>query len=89
MVMTRADPARGRGWLTARSPRDLGRLREAQAAAEIESAGKAARAALKQFAADLALDLAAKRIQTRLDANTEAGRVDNFLTDLKQQGSKN
>jgi F-type H+-transporting ATPase subunit b len=62
---------------------------EAQAAAEIESAGKAARAALKRVAADLALDLAAQRIQSRLDANTEDGLVDNFLSDLKHQGSKN
>ena len=62
---------------------------EAQAAAEIESAGKAARAALKRYAADLSLDLASQRIQARLDANTEDGLVDNFLADLKQQGSKN
>jgi F0F1-type ATP synthase membrane subunit b/b' len=62
---------------------------EAQAAAEIESAGKAARASLKRYAADLALDLAAQRIQSRLDANTEDGLVDNFLSDLKHQGSKN
>jgi F0F1-type ATP synthase membrane subunit b/b' len=62
---------------------------EAQAAAEIESAGKAARASLKQYAADLSLDLAAQRIQARLDSNTDAGLVDNFLADLKHQGSKN
>lgn len=62
---------------------------EAQAAAEIESAGKVARASLKQYAADLALDLAAQRIQARLDSGTEAGLVDNFLADLKHQGSKN
>jgi F-type H+-transporting ATPase subunit b len=66
---------------------------EAQAAAEIESAGKAARAALKRVAADLALDLAAQRIQSRLDASSDTstadGLVDNFLSDLKHQGSKN
>jgi F-type H+-transporting ATPase subunit b len=62
---------------------------EAQAAAEIESAGKAARASLKQYAADLSLDLAAQRIQARLDSSTDAGLVDNFLADLKHQGSKN
>jgi F0F1-type ATP synthase membrane subunit b/b' len=62
---------------------------EAQAAAEIESAGKAARASLKRYAADLALDLAAQRIQSRLDQGTEDGLVDNFLSDLKHQGSKN
>jgi F0F1-type ATP synthase membrane subunit b/b' len=67
---------------------------EAQAAAEIENAGKVARASLKQYAADLSVDLAAQRIQGRLDSNTEAGLVDNFLADLKHadlkhQGSKN
>jgi F-type H+-transporting ATPase subunit b len=62
---------------------------EAQAAAEIEAAVKAARAGLKQYAADLSIDLAAQRIQARLDSSTEAGLVDNFLADLKHQGSKN
>jgi F-type H+-transporting ATPase subunit b len=62
---------------------------EAQAASEIESAGKTARASLKRYAADLALDLAAQRIHSRLDASTEDGLVDNFLSDLKRQGSKN
>jgi F0F1-type ATP synthase membrane subunit b/b' len=62
---------------------------EAQAAAEIENSGKVARASLKQYAADLALDLAAQRIKTRLDSSTEAGLVDNFVADLKHTGSKN
>jgi F-type H+-transporting ATPase subunit b len=62
---------------------------EAQAAAEIESAGKAARAGLKQYAAQLALDLAAKRIEAGLDAGSEAALADNFITDLTRQGSKN
>jgi F-type H+-transporting ATPase subunit b len=62
---------------------------EAQAASEIETAAKVARASLKQYAADLSLDLAAQRIRTRMDPGTEAGLVDNFVADLKQQGSKN
>jgi F-type H+-transporting ATPase subunit b len=67
---------------------------ETQAAAEIESAGKIARLELKKYAAELALDLAAKRIQAGLDSGTEAGLVDSFLDDLSKQelskqGSKN
>ena len=62
---------------------------EAQAAAEIESAGKIARAKLKEYAADLSLDLAAQRIKGQLDANSSAGLVDNFIADLKREVSKN
>jgi len=62
---------------------------EAQAASEIETAAKVARASLKQYAAELSLDLAAQHIRTRMDPATEAGLVDNFVADLKQQGSKN
>jgi F-type H+-transporting ATPase subunit b len=60
-----------------------------QATTEIESAGKAARRELRAYAADLALDLAAQRIRTRLDPATEAGLVDRFVGDLKRQESKN
>lgn len=62
---------------------------EAQAASEIETAAKVARASLKQYAAELSLDLAAQHIRTRMNPETEAGLVDNFLADLNQQGSKN
>ena len=62
---------------------------EAQAAAEIESAGKLARAKLKEYAADLALDLATQRIKGRMDSGASAGLVDNFIRDLKGAGSKN
>ena len=60
-----------------------------QAEQEIESAGKIATRELREYAAKLALDLAEQRIRTRLDANTEAGLVDDFTKDLQQQGSKN
>jgi F-type H+-transporting ATPase subunit b len=60
-----------------------------QAAQEIESAGSLASRELREYAAKLALDLAEQRIRTRLDANTEAGLVDDFTKDLQQQGSKN
>jgi F-type H+-transporting ATPase subunit b len=60
-----------------------------QAEQEIESAGKLATRELREYGAKLALDLAEQRIRTRLDANTEAGLVDDFTKDLQQQGSKN
>ncbi len=60
-----------------------------QAEQEIESAGKLATRELREYAAKLALDLAEQRIRTRLDANTEAGLVDDFTKDLQQQGLKN
>jgi F0F1-type ATP synthase membrane subunit b/b' len=60
-----------------------------QAQIEIESAGKAARREVRLYAANLALDLAAQRIRARLDPNTEAGLIGNFIGDLKRQESKN
>jgi F-type H+-transporting ATPase subunit b len=60
-----------------------------QAEQEIESAGNLATKQLGAYAAKLALDLAEQRIRTRLDANTEAGLIDDFTKDLQQQGSKN
>ena len=64
-----------------------------QAEYEIESAGKAARRDLKKYAAELALELAEKRIRSRLDAAAEAGLVDGFIQDLSRpgqgQGSRN
>ena len=60
-----------------------------QAEQEIESAGSLASRELREYAAKLALDLAEQRIRTRLDASTEAGLVDDFTNDLRQQGSKN
>jgi F-type H+-transporting ATPase subunit b len=62
---------------------------EDQAAVEIESATKTARRELKQYAADLALELAEQRIRARLDEPTESALVDGFVSDLSKQGSKN
>jgi F-type H+-transporting ATPase subunit b len=62
---------------------------EQQAAMEIEAAGKAARRELHAVAAKLALELAEQRIRTRLDAGSEAALVNNFLSDLAREGSKN
>jgi F-type H+-transporting ATPase subunit b len=62
---------------------------ESQAAAEIETAGKIARAKLKEYAADLSIDLAAKQIQGGMNATSGAGLIDTFLADLRAKGSKN
>ncbi len=62
---------------------------ESQAAVEIESMGKVARAKLKEYAADLSLDLAAQRIKGQLDPNASSGLVENFIADLKHEVSKN
>jgi F-type H+-transporting ATPase subunit b len=62
---------------------------EQQAQMEIESSGKTHRRELKTYAANLALDLAEQRIRARVDSTTEAGLVENFVSDLRQQESKN
>lgn len=62
---------------------------EEQVQVEKESAGKAARREVRLYAANLALDLATQRIRARLDANTEALLVDNFIGDLRREESKN
>lgn len=62
---------------------------EAQVEQEIESATKAARRNLKDYAANLALELAEQRVRTRLDGNAENNLVDGFIRDLEHQGSKN
>jgi F-type H+-transporting ATPase subunit b len=62
---------------------------EEHTALEIESAGKTARRQLREYAADLALELAEKRVRARLDGATEAALVENFVNDLARQGSKN
>ena len=79
---------------------EAARLREATAAEiarlthqgqqEIEAALKTAQRELKQYAAGLALDLAAQRVRARLDAPTEAHLVNNFVDDLaSREASKN
>lgn len=62
---------------------------EQQAEVEIESAGKAAQRELRSYAADLALDLAEQRVRGRLDNQTDAVLVDNFVADLKGRESNN
>lgn len=62
---------------------------EQQAEAEIESAGKAARRQLKDFAAELALGLAEQRLRARIDSSAESALVDDFVHSLERKGSPN
>jgi len=87
-VQSRAEMEREGARIHEEAAAHIGKLNE-QAQGEIESAGKTARRELRAYAADLALDLAAQRVRTRLDAGTEAILVDRFLGDLKRQESQN
>lgn len=60
-----------------------------QATLEIEAAGKTARRELREYAAELALDLAAQRIKQRMTPATDAALVAGFVQDLERLGSKN
>jgi F-type H+-transporting ATPase subunit b len=60
-----------------------------QAALEIEIAGRTARRELREYAADLALDLAGQRISARLGPEAEAAVFSQFVKDLERQGTKN
>ena len=62
---------------------------EAQAAVEIDTAGKTARRQLKEYAAELALGLAEERLRARMDSATESTLVTNFVHDLERQASQN
>jgi len=87
-VQSRAEMEREGQRIREEAAAHIGKLND-QAQMEIESAGKTARRELRAYAADLALDLAAQRIRTRLDAGIEAILVDRFVGDLKRQESKN
>ena len=56
---------------------------QAGAEQEIASAGKAARTELKRFAAQLAVELAEKKIRDRMTPETQSALVRSFVRDLK------
>lgn len=56
---------------------------EAHAEQEIAAAGKAARMDLKRHAAELAVDLAEKKIRARMTPDTQDALVRGFVRDLK------
>jgi F-type H+-transporting ATPase subunit b len=60
---------------------------QAQAKREIESAGKAARMDLRRYTAQLAIDLAQRKIQARMTPETQDGLVRGFVHDLENPPS--
>ena len=62
---------------------------EQQANFEVETAGKVARHQLRDYASDLALKQAEERLRSQLNATSEGALIDNFISDLARQGSKN
>ena len=61
---------------------------EQQAKVEVESLGIAAQRELKEYAANLALNLAEERLRARMNSAAEGALIDNFLDDLSREGSK-
>ncbi len=62
---------------------------EQQSAFEVEALGKAARRELKDYASELALKQAEDRLRAQMNATSEGALIDNFITDLSRQGSRN
>jgi F-type H+-transporting ATPase subunit b len=61
---------------------------ESHAKQEIDTAGKAARMDLKRYAAQLAIDLAERKIRARLTPETQDGLVRGFVRDLRKPPSE-
>jgi F0F1-type ATP synthase membrane subunit b/b' len=62
------------------------RIRE-QTAQQIELLTRSAASELKKYAADLALDLAEKRIRTQMNPATQQSLAENFLHDLRERAT--
>jgi F-type H+-transporting ATPase subunit b len=60
---------------------------EAHAKQEIDIAGKAARMELRRFSAQLAIDLAERKIRARMTPEIEDGLVSGFVRDLESPRS--
>jgi F-type H+-transporting ATPase subunit b len=86
-----------RGESQTQAAAEAGRLKEhtageiakvqAQAQQEIETAGKAARMELRRYTAQLAIDLAQRKIQARMTPETQDGLVRGFVQDLEKPPS--
>jgi F-type H+-transporting ATPase subunit b len=63
------------------SEREIARIQQ-HAAQEIESAGKLARLEVQRFAAKLAIELAERKVRSRMSPEVEAALLGNFLDDL-------
>ncbi|HUI81147.1 MAG TPA: ATP synthase F0 subunit B [Bryobacteraceae bacterium] len=62
---------------------------QAHAEQEIVAAGKTARAELKQYAAELAIGLAEKKLEARMTADTQDALVRGFVRDVDSLSSTN
>jgi F0F1-type ATP synthase membrane subunit b/b' len=69
--------------LTAQATADVAKI-QAGAEQEIEAAGRAARLELKRFAASIALDLAERKIRSRMTGDLDEKLVGNFVRKLEQ-----
>jgi F-type H+-transporting ATPase subunit b len=76
-----ADMTRENARLQKETTRAIDRVQQL-AGQEIDSAAKVARYELKQYAAQLAVDLAEQRIRTRLTPDVQGRLVDQFVQDL-------
>ena len=72
---------------TERSAAELVKI-QARAEQEIAAAGKLARLELKRYSAELALALAAQKIQARMTPDTQDALVRGFVKDLDQPESR-
>jgi len=63
------------------TPLEIAKVR-AHAEQEIASAGKTARAELKQYAAELAIELAEQKLRARMTPDTQAALVRGFVRDV-------
>jgi F-type H+-transporting ATPase subunit b len=59
-----------------------------QSTLEIEAAGKTARRELREYAAELALDLASQRIRQRMTPAADAALISDFMSDLERQETR-
>ncbi len=60
----------------------------ARSAQDIAAAAKSARQELKAYAADLAIQLAEKKIRTELTVEADAGLMQDFVDNLRRQAQE-
>lgn len=70
----------------AENARQIARVQE-QAQQEISSVAKSARQELKAFSADLSIQLAAERIRSQMNPETQRATLDDFVRDLENHRS--
>ncbi|MEO8024898.1 MAG: ATP synthase F0 subunit B [Bryobacteraceae bacterium] len=85
---TKADMARENARLQGETTKAIERIAQ-RGEQEVEAAAKVARLELKQYAAQLAVDLAEQRIRARLTPDTQAKLVEDFVHDLGADSRKN